>query len=1117
MRGQAALLVLCSAAMASARIIQEPQVGRAAPQRRPWPPAPAGPPPGLRSGARARAGAKWTGAYTPGPRLQTLVAPANVEATMADSGGLAEPSQPPPLNETEQRSLNGVHVTIWQPPHRVRGEDWRRVGEAVQQVCKDRSLPLDGNTFCVCRLRVPIDCRCHSESPRGEKAAVEAEQNEETADRREELRSQLEGVLEQIQANRTAAQLEEIEQKKAVLKQRSEKRKEALREWWAREETRVGQLRDEAVPSELERLVDRNLAHQQDEARRRELAEAKRRAAEDEAQQKVNELQALRERLQQVRSMRAKKLQRQQLERDVKSKQAEVDRLISSLEVLKHDNELRVEEYEEWQQRAKAMEKRYRAMLRNLGPWGEEVLQKLEEELEKAQQRFEEEKQKEYNKEQARYRRAEQEFKRRKRQAFTGPKPEERMRAQVQSLQKRIRDAESRYRAMLHGINNVTESTPCRVNQDCGADQRCAQMQCASVARGTACSQHAHCANEQRCTDGKCAVVDEDAGCSEKRDCANWQRCKADGKCSVVFDGTHCVTTEKSCANEQVCDTGKSQCRGEYDLEEELLRRRREEQMLRKRFNRVTEQRVKAMQVEVQRMRSKSIEDGDVVKQMQQLAEERRKLQRGRTTLEKELQRRAAGYMSGANLPAAGGAAGGALAGLNADAGSSAGSVSTLDAAAEIRKLQEEIERLQEELGKCRTKPHVYVPTCESDLKFQIKRLQEEVLRRKALMLEEVEQMKVKQQEVSDALSKCRARGEGCPEEEEQRLLLSLKQLEDQVESRQATTMEQDKVHVMQCLLDFKDNPHIKKVEDWFRASLDEGCKRIKSLEGEAALKQCLCKDWEEETRIRLQAEQRAKAAEAQRKSAETAEAKQRAVAQRKREQEKEMAKEVAKEVLYEKMKGSGQLQKVLDEARKTDPELVDRLMRSAKTKADPQAALRDVSSAAAAASASRGPVQPSQDLVRAVEGANSAAKAESANHAVSDPLKNAFEDAQAGRAVQDVADSLSEAESAVASDRVSSQLRDQVKDAARLASSEAKEADASANGSGSGSTSGKRIPPARIEKCLQKLEDETVKENIRSSFTSGHAGNGCALLSLAGNKLLNEVHHCLCSDVEAA
>lgn len=1109
MRGQAALLVLCSAAMASARIIQEPQVGRAAPMPPPRPREAAGPPPGRRIGARASDAVECAGANALGPRLQSLVAPANVEATMADSGGMAEPSQPPPMNATEQRSLNGVHVTIWQPPHAVRGEDWRRVGEMVQAVCKERSLPLDGNTFCVCRLRVPIDCRCHSVAPRAEKAAVEEETKEETTDRRQELRSQLEDVLQQIQANRTAEQLQQIEQKKAMLKERSQKRRKVLREWWSREEDRVGKLRDEAVPSELERLVDRNLGHQQDEARRRELAEAKRRAAEDLAKDKVDELQALRDRLQQVRSMRAKKMERRQLEREVKSKQAEVDRLISSLEVLKHDNELRVEEYEEWQQRAKAIEQRYKAMLRNLGPWGEQVLEKLEEELEKAQQRFEEEKQKEYKKEEGRYRKAEQEFKRRKRQAFTGPKPEERMRAQVQSLQQRIRDAEARYRAMLHGINNVTDSTPCRVSQDCGADQRCAQMQCATVKADTHCSNHAHCANEQRCTDGKCTVVAEETRCSEKRDCANWQQCKGDGTCAIVFDGTPCVTTAKSCANEQVCDTRKSQCRGEYDLEEELLRRRKEEQIMRKRFNKVTEQRVKAMQVEVQRVRSKSIEDGDVVKQMQQLAEERRKLQRGRTTLEKELQRRAAGYMSGANLPAAGGAAGGAMAGLNADAGT----VSTLDAAAEIRKLEEEIERLQEELGKCKSKPHVYVPTCESDLNFQIKRLREEVLRRKALMLEEVEQMKVKQEEVSDALSKCRGEGEGCPEEEEQRLLLSLKQLEDQVESRQASTMEQDKVHVMQCMLDFKDNPHIKKVEDWFRTSLDEGCKRIKSLDGENALKQCLCKDWEEETRIRLQAEQRAKAAEAQRKSAETTEAKQRAIAQRKREQEKEMAKEVAKEVLYEKLKGSGELQKLLDEARKTDPALVDRLMRSAKEKADPQAALRDVASSAA--SASKGPVKPSQDLVRAVEAAHSAATAEGVTHAVSDPLKNAFEDAEAGRTVQDVSDSLSEAESAVASAEVSGDLRDRVNDAARLASSEAKAADAAS--SRDASSREKRIPPARVEQCLQKLEDETVKENIRSSFSSGHAGNGCALLSLAGNKLLSEVHTCLCSDVEAA
>merc|ERR1719183_501574 len=60
----------------------------------------------------------------------------------------------------------------------------------------------------------------------------------------------------------------------------------------------------------------------------------------------------------------------------------------------------------------------------------------------------------------------------------------------------------------------------------------------------------------------------------------------------------------------------------------------------------------------------------------------------------------------------------------------------------DIQKLVDEIERLKGELERCTNHPEAYVPSCKQDLNFEMSKLKEEVIRRRALLEEEVRQLR---------------------------------------------------------------------------------------------------------------------------------------------------------------------------------------------------------------------------------------------------------------------------------------------------------------------------------------------------------------------------------------
>ena len=51
-----------------------------------------------------------------------------------------------------------------------------------------------------------------------------------------------------------------------------------------------------------------------------------------------------------------------------------------------------------------------------------------------------------------------------------------------------------------------------------------------------------------------------------------------------------------------------------------------------------------------------------------------------------------------------------------------------------------------------------------------------------------------------------------------------------------------------------------------------------------------------------------------------------------------------------------------------------------------------------------------------------------------------------------------------------------------------------------------------KLEGCLSKATSEVVKNNLRKAFTVGNLHSGCALLSLASNSMLKDIHECMCS-----
>ena len=59
----------------------------------------------------------------------------------------------------------------------------------------------------------------------------------------------------------------------------------------------------------------------------------------------------------------------------------------------------------------------------------------------------------------------------------------------------------------------------------------------------------------------------------------------------------------------------------------------------------------------------------------------------------------------------------------------------------------------------------------------------------------------------------------------------------------------------------------------------------------------------------------------------------------------------------------------------------------------------------------------------------------------------------------------------------------------------------------------GAGVDMKKLENCLGRSDSEVVKANLRKAFTTGNLQTGCALLSLASNPMLQEIHGCMCTN----
>lgn len=55
------------------------------------------------------------------------------------------------------------------------------------------------------------------------------------------------------------------------------------------------------------------------------------------------------------------------------------------------------------------------------------------------------------------------------------------------------------------------------------------------------------------------------------------------------------------------------------------------------------------------------------------------------------------------------------------------------------------------------------------------------------------------------------------------------------------------------------------------------------------------------------------------------------------------------------------------------------------------------------------------------------------------------------------------------------------------------------------------KVSPDLLNKCLNDVNSEAIRANLRRAFQAGTKATGCALLSLASNPLLQQTHKCVC------
>eukprot|EP00939_MAST-03C_sp_MAST-3C-sp1_P001980 g1980.t1 len=442
------------------------------------------------------------------------------------------------------------------------------------------------------------------------------------------------------------------------------------------------------------------------------------------------------------------------------------------------------------------------------------------------------------------------------------------------------------YRCVDEHCAPVKSGASCSSNGDCGNGERCDSdsSQCEVVDERSKCRSPSDCANGQVCDRGECrgvfgrglaTDVQEGAHCAANSDCGAMQRCDR-MRCRGVPDGLKCIETSM-CGNGMACDgetgtcatskeskpckssemCGLSQtclsglCRGEYGrmLDIEMHQRMAEDWTMQDEWQRLVQARIKNLQTQVAaEMNINATVGMSTAQAVVKLREERKKLEAGRKSLEAELERR----VSWAS-PSDGGEEWESLFAKAQD---------------DISKLQNEITRLKRDLVECRRDKGSFVPSCESDLKFQIGELEEEVARRKAQLEVELENIRRQIAHLKKAIEECGARPDGCPPDEEQRLKLQLMTAERELERRRGATALQDKATIFECLYTHsskRPDPTVRAAEAIAlkSKSLSEACAQIlgpKRGSVSPPLKKCLCS--EQARMAKMRAEISAQAAE---------------------------------------------------------------------------------------------------------------------------------------------------------------------------------------------------------------------------------------------------------------
>jgi hypothetical protein len=259
----------------------------------------------------------------------------------------------------------------------------------------------------------------------------------------------------------------------------------------------------------------------------------------------------------------------------------------------------------------------------------------------------------------------------------------------------------------------------------------------------------------------------------------------------------------------------------------------------------------------------------------------------------------------------------------------------------DIRKLRDEIVRLQAESRRCVAQPSQYIPTCEQDLGFQVARLRSEVTRRVALLSEEVQQLKNEEVNLRAELEQCRARESSCDDQRLQALSLQIMRAEDELYRRERNQLRDDQFTIVNCLWRNRSVADIDGVAQLFEVSLDAGCPRLTEEARKRAdlqpLVQCLCSEWEEVRRVQRDAAKRADEMSVVARAAGRAQSATRSAAYMKRRKQEKIAEEVSKELAWKMLTQRSDWQQLLQAQRQKLASNMTNLIQAAQLKVDSQ------------------------------------------------------------------------------------------------------------------------------------------------------------------------------------